>query len=218
MLSTAQIDELLSITALARRTAPLVQSSIHGELHWQAVARIGLRLSAGTPGAESHLVALFAILHDCRRENDGYDPDHGRRAAQLLHQLDVAGEVTVPDAAFTKLHEALSLHNDGETSRDPTIGVCWDADRLCLPRVGIDLDDGLLSTRAGLRAREWVRPLIHAPLDGWREVLNGDRVWRWREELGTKTDAELVAALNREVGNPGWSQPEASTSMRFVPY
>jgi uncharacterized protein len=204
MLTTDAIEEAVRVLELVRPDAPLLYSTIHGEPHWQAVARIGLRLAAETPGAEPRLAALFAILHDCCRENDHYDPEHGRRAAYRLDDLRAASELGFPDAAFTRLREAISLHNDGETSIDPVIGVCWDADRLCLPRVGIEPEDELLSTRAGRQARAWARPLIDAPLADWRSVLDHDRLRRWRLELGAQTDAELVAALNREVANAGW--------------
>ena len=43
---------------------------------------------------------------------------------------------------------------DGETTTDPTIGCCWDADRLDLGRVGIEPEAEYQSTVA---AREMVR-------------------------------------------------------------
>jgi uncharacterized protein len=46
------------------------------------------------------------------------------------------------------LLRALTEHADGYKSEDPTIGVCWDADRLDLPRVGIQPNRELLSTTA----------------------------------------------------------------------
>jgi uncharacterized protein len=46
------------------------------------------------------------------------------------------------------LCEACTYHADGQVSDDPTIGVCWDADRLDLPRVGIGIDRKYLSTAA----------------------------------------------------------------------
>ena len=35
---------------------------------------------------------------------------------------------------------------NGLVSEDPTVGACWDADRLDLPRVGIQPDPALFST------------------------------------------------------------------------
>ena len=43
---------------------------------------------------------------------------------------------------------AIAFHNNGDISDDPTIGVCWDADRLDLPRVNILPDAKYLSTQA----------------------------------------------------------------------
>jgi uncharacterized protein len=47
---------------------------------------------------------------------------------------------------FSKLKFAIEHHNNGLVSEDPTIGVCWDADRLDLPRVGIKPVADMLST------------------------------------------------------------------------
>ena len=43
------------------------------------------------------------------------------------------------------LAEALSPPLDGRVSDDPTIGTCWDADRLHLPRVAIEPDRAFFS-------------------------------------------------------------------------
>ena len=43
---------------------------------------------------------------------------------------------------------ACEEHTNGGVGSDPTVGVCWDADRLNLWRVGIRPDPRLLSTRA----------------------------------------------------------------------
>ncbi|MBN2345700.1 MAG: hypothetical protein JXO51_04855 [Candidatus Aminicenantes bacterium] len=54
------------------------------------------------------------------------------------------------------LKRAMSGHAGGRVSGDPTIGVCWDADRLDLWRVGSLPVVELMSTRAG---KEKVREL-----------------------------------------------------------
>ena len=43
-------------------------------------------------------------------------------------------------------------HADGTVSSDPTVGACWDADRLDLPRVGITPRPELFSTEAARNA------------------------------------------------------------------
>jgi uncharacterized protein len=34
-------------------------------------------------GATANIVSLFAVLHDSKRINEGYDPQHGPIAAEL---------------------------------------------------------------------------------------------------------------------------------------
>jgi hypothetical protein len=52
-----------------------------------------------------------------------------------------------------KLVLACRTHTDGATSSDATVGVCFDADRLDLVRVGIEPDAELMSTDAGRKTR-----------------------------------------------------------------
>jgi uncharacterized protein len=46
------------------------------------------------------------------------------------------------------LEHAIRHHTAGRTSVDPTIGTCWDADRLDLGRVGMQPHQRYMSTRA----------------------------------------------------------------------
>ena len=62
------------------------RGGIHGHQHWRRVGEMGIDL-AHEEGVSRHVALLFAILHDCRRENDGHDPGHGPRAAALAHDL-----------------------------------------------------------------------------------------------------------------------------------
>ena len=84
------------------------------------------------------------LLHDACREDEDRDPKHGQRAAAWVKRLDL----NLSREQKKKLDEAIRLHNEGHVSDDPTVGVCWDADRLDLPRVGIAPDVKLLSTKA----------------------------------------------------------------------
>jgi len=109
---------------------------IHGVKHWGRVRANGIRLARAT-GANTRVVELFAVLHDSRRMNDGYDPEHGMRGAEnavrlqgVLYQLD--------DAELELLCQACRSHSDGHTEADITVQTCWDADRLDLGRVGIN--------------------------------------------------------------------------------
>lgn len=58
-------------------------NGIHGNSHWFRVRENGL-LIAGENNATPKVVELFAFTHDCRRENDGIDPQHGKRASQYF--------------------------------------------------------------------------------------------------------------------------------------
>jgi uncharacterized protein len=125
---------------------PLYIRGIHGITHWARVWENGLRL-AETNGADADVVKLFALFHDSRRENDGTDPDHGRRGTALARQL--RGELfDLPDAAFDLLCVACDWHTDAVTHPDPTVQACWDADRLDLGRVGMVPNRKYLNTAA----------------------------------------------------------------------
>lgn len=138
---------------LAVRFIPGDQS-IHGPSHWLRVEQFGLRLAAQTDGADVDVVRLFAIFHDAERWNDLSDLDHGPRAARLVRM--VHGDwFEVTPVQLELLTVACRDHTNGDTSADPTIGCCWDADRLDLPRVGISPHGDFMSTRAGKALAHW---------------------------------------------------------------
>jgi uncharacterized protein len=124
-------------------------SRIHGELHWSAVAAAGYHLCKMAPEADPRIVLLFAMFHDAARESDGHDPEHGARAAELAYKLQESGDLELDDEQLATLEEALTLHDKGQTSADPTIGACWDSDRINLYRVGITPEASFMSTEGG---------------------------------------------------------------------
>jgi len=122
----------------------------HGPDHWNKVEYNGMAICDDTPQADRHAVRCFALLHDCRRENEHKDPEHGHRAANfLLETAEVRKLVGLEGNRLERLVFALRFHNDGQVSDDPTIGACWDADRLDLTRVGYVPDPELFSTKRG---------------------------------------------------------------------
>lgn len=129
---------------------------IHGVPHWGRVLETGLRLAPHT-GADPAVVTLFAVFHDARRRSEGDDPDHGRRGADLARRLRPLLDLT--DAQFAQLTHACAHHADGTTEGDPTVGTCWDSDRLDLWRVYMTPDDAYLCTEAARDGaiREWTR-------------------------------------------------------------
>jgi len=137
------------IRRIAESKFSLGPYSVHGPDHWQRVETVGLELCQET-GADGTVVRLFALLHDSCRLDDGADPVHGPRAADILGEI--AGELfTLEPDRLELLEYAIRHHTDGETSDDPTIGTCWDADRLDIGRVGIIPHERFMSTAAGKR-------------------------------------------------------------------
>ncbi len=130
------------------RCSGLLLTGLHGPLHWEKVERNAIALANLDNRIDKKVVRLFAILHDCHRKNEDDDPDHGRRAAEFTKKLFSEGKLQINLSQLNKLVYAMEEHNEGKTSDDPTIGACWDADRLDLPRVGIAPNVKYLSTEA----------------------------------------------------------------------
>lgn len=127
---------------------PLGRHSIHGPSHWERVDAWGQRLAAATAGADLLVVRLFAVFHDSQRFNECTDPQHGARGAAFAQRVH-DNWFEVDSARLRVLMQACERHELGETSDNPTIGCCWDADRLDLPRVSIDPDPDFMSTESG---------------------------------------------------------------------
>lgn len=144
-----------SLLAHLRATFALDWQGIHGAPHWARVARIGKRLAVES-GARLDVVRLFAFFHDSRRRDDGHDPFHGHRGAQLAMELH-GRHFHLDEEGMTLLVAACRGHSDGGLSTDVTIQTCWDADRLDLGRVGIRPDPRLLGTMYATRHEviEW---------------------------------------------------------------
>ena len=117
-------------------------SMLHGEGHWKCVAWTGSELADHVPRCDRAAVLLFALLHDTQRLNDGHDP----RAASFARDLHARGLIAPPAETLELLCDACHDHTAGTTSDDPTVGTCWDADRLNLWRVGMRPDPRWLST------------------------------------------------------------------------
>jgi uncharacterized protein len=126
-------------------------SPLHGVDHWRRVAHVGRELAHETPGADERVVVLFALFHDAMRENEDDDPGHGERGAQLARELYAEGVLDLDAGQMEKLVLACRTHTDGTISTDATVGVCFDADRLDLGRVGIRPEPSFLSTDAARR-------------------------------------------------------------------
>ena len=133
---------------------------VRGPDHWRRVERNGLLLATRT-GGDIAVVRLFALFHDSRRENDGWDDGHGARGAEYAGSLRGTA-FQVSDERFDLLHYACVWHTDSEHHDDPTIATCWDADRLDLGRVGAIPDPRFMSTDFGREMAEYgsIQPFI----------------------------------------------------------
>jgi uncharacterized protein len=140
----------------------------HGERHWRAVARAGLDLVSQVPDCNPLVVFLFALFHDAQRENEFDDPEHGRRGGELAQELLLE---KTSDATIEVVYRACLDHSHVERSSDPTIGVCWDADRLNLWRVGKKPDPRYLSTEPAREPKLIVRAAAwHDASPDWKEL------------------------------------------------
>jgi uncharacterized protein len=139
---------LKAVFSETRNAFKLGQRTDHGPNHWRQVDRLGIALCKANSKADKEVVRLFALIHDHLRENEMEDPLHGHRAAKAAPEILEKCGIKPGFDRLNVLLEAIRYHNDGLISDCPTIGTCWDADRLDLPRVGIIPDPKLLSTQA----------------------------------------------------------------------
>ena len=137
----------------------------HGVEHWARVLENGLFLCCGVAGARVDVVVSFALFHDACRENEYSDPEHGHRAALLAERYHGAGALRLDAPGLGLLMEACRGHDQGRVSADPTVGVCWDADRLDLARVGIVPSARFLSC-APARVAETIERCVAASRTG----------------------------------------------------
>ncbi|PZF75842.1 hypothetical protein DK847_16610 [Aestuariivirga litoralis] len=144
-----ELEEVDTIGLLRDATSrfTLDRDSIHGPAHWRAVLANAMAL-ADALECDRSLVAVFSLLHDCRRENEWRDPRHGERAATVARELN--GQFfDFSEARLSKLLEAIHWHDAGRTSEDLDVSCCWAADRIELRRVGIE------PARWGFCSRTW---------------------------------------------------------------
>ncbi len=113
----------------------LRKSTIHGPSHWARVERNGIFIG-NQVGADITVIKLFALFHDSRRKNDGIDPGHGKRGAEYAKSL--RGDLfEISDEQFDLFYDTCKYHTRKIHTKNITMGVCWDSDRLDLGRIGI---------------------------------------------------------------------------------
>ena len=124
----------------------LSHSGVHGPSHWMRVRKNGLELAQKT-GANTGVVELFALFHDSCRVNEDTDHGHGSRGADFAQQCFDDGLLTCSLGDLKLLKVACQQHTGGTYAPNETVATCWDADRLDLPRVFIQVNPQLLCTQ-----------------------------------------------------------------------
>jgi uncharacterized protein len=145
-------QHIQKIKKIAIETFVMDKDSIHGVHHWDEVYENGMILAL-QPGVDKLVVGLFAYLHDCKREDDHQDPEHGDRAADFVVWLRNSGKLEfLKHEQYHKLWLACMQHHKGIVeTEDITIGACFDADRIELIRCGIVPKVELMNTEMGIR-------------------------------------------------------------------
>jgi uncharacterized protein len=119
-------------------------SSVDRHLGYRLYWHNGLLLAEQQEG-DPEVIQWFAFLHDLERHDDYRDPEHGVRAAMLAREINDEF-MRLSNEQLILLEDACTYHSDGHTEHDPTVMICWDADRLDLGRVGIYPDAQYLCT------------------------------------------------------------------------
>lgn len=174
--------ELTTIAEMAHQNASdcAKESTDHGINHWKNVAEIGLKIAETDSQVNKEVVFLFAAFHDTQRHNEFWDPMHGDRAAGAAEAIKslARGTFEIPDGEMAKLLYALTNHQSDEVTRsnDPTIGACWDADRLTLWRVGQIPDVRFMSSEDVIERfpfwRDYAKDLVvQSPID-WQKIAD----------------------------------------------
>ncbi|MBI3887576.1 hypothetical protein HY310_00730 [Candidatus Microgenomates bacterium] len=125
-------------------------NSLHGISHWKHVEVLGRRLATSTE-ADLEVITLFAYLHDARRINEDFDPEHGERAGQYCLKLFNDRSLPLSKSQLKQLMIACQNHSDSKfVTDDMTVATCLDADKLDLVRFGISPHEDFLLTEAAI--------------------------------------------------------------------
>ena len=87
---------------------------------------------------------MGAYLHDIGRIDDRGGNEHALRGFEVSKQLLTKHW---PQLNHKKILKAIEEHADELITKDPLIGSIWDADRLDLTRLNIQINPELLSTK-----------------------------------------------------------------------
>ena len=109
---------------------------LHGPDHWHRVSYHAVAASRAL-GISPLVPHVFALVHDSQREHDGFDLEHGPRAAQFIRERRHDLFDFLDDEQIDHLTLACTEQSNGVTEGPAYVQACWDADRLDLGRVGV---------------------------------------------------------------------------------
>ncbi len=128
-------EHIEKLRAFSHERWPYQLGPTHGVEHWDRVAKFAQILYV--EGADMDVMQAFAYIHDAERRDNDYDIEHGKRASKLIDVIRHEELSFLNDEQIAKLKRACELHNVERRTGDLTIDICFDADRMDLPRVGI---------------------------------------------------------------------------------
>ena len=112
----------------------------HGIEHWESVYHNTQRL-ANAYSITSDVFIFFALLHDCKREDEDEDFGHGKRAAFAIQGYQEAGLIPLSPDDQARLVYTCANHTKADKTdplyQDLVVQICLDADKLDIGRVGI---------------------------------------------------------------------------------
>jgi len=124
----------------------------HGIEHWESVYHNTQRL-ANAYSITSDVFIFFALLHDCKREDEDEDFEHGKRAAFAIKSYQEAGLIPLSPDDQARLVYACANHTKADKTdplyQDLVVQICLDADKLDIGRVGIIPEGSHFLTEVG---------------------------------------------------------------------
>ncbi|MCL2331044.1 MAG: hypothetical protein FWC61_00680 [Proteobacteria bacterium] len=144
--------------------SPITLTGSHGIEHTHGVGRFSLDVSLSLD--YNPVPALFAAaLHDCARQHNAYDEEHGPNAVPVAKKL-FAGKLGdwLGKAEQKSVIIAIRDHTIGMNAKNPISAALWDADRIRLSW-SWGYEPEYFSTNEGRR-------IAGLPMAKWDSVLN----------------------------------------------
>lgn len=143
--------DMQAFLRIAKQECPIYSSEFHGLRHWKWVANAAfvLAFDAGFSQVDIVVCMWFAVFHDCQCHAEDNDATHGERACGYIDRMRQVCLADLTDEQVEKLKKACAIHTTATEVDDLTIGICIDADRLHLWRVGRKPDPKRMVTKYG---------------------------------------------------------------------